>query len=315
MIHRVLVGATASGKKAVAAALHERHGLALLSMDSVKVYRGMDIGTDKPDAALRRQAPFALLDLVDHDRAFSAGDWVRAAQAEIAARDAPVLFTGGTPLYLRLLLRGLCPAPPTDPSLRRALDELWGREGETAVRAELAAGDPVLAARLRPGDRKRLLRALAVWRATGRPLSGWQAEHTRPVLDGRLVIAALRRSPSDQLGRVRTRVRTMLERGLVEEVEALRARAPFAREPGCAIGYAEVLALLAGTLRAEALPERILVRTRRLVRKQRQHLLAFPEMRWVAVAGDEPAEGLVDRVARALELPPRQGAVRRSSSA
>jgi tRNA dimethylallyltransferase len=300
VIQRVLVGATASGKKSVAAVLHERYGLRLLSMDSVKVYRGMDIGTDKPDAEFLRTAPFGLLDLVGHDQGFSAGDWLRAARAELAAGDAPALFAGGTPLYLRLLLRGLCPAPPTAPALLRELDGLWEREGEAAVRGALAAGDPALAARLLPGDRKRLLRGLAVLRTTGVPLSVWQAEHTRPVLAGRVVVAALRRPPDEQLARAARRVQRMLAQGLVEEVRALSERAPFAREPARAIGYAEVLALLAGRLEPAALAERMLVRTRQLLRKQRQHLQAFPELTWVDVAADEPMSSVAERVARVL---------------
>ncbi|MHC5210037.1 MAG: tRNA (adenosine(37)-N6)-dimethylallyltransferase MiaA [Planctomycetota bacterium] len=302
MIQRVLVGATASGKKSVAAALHERHGVRLLSMDSIKVYRGMDIGTDKPDAALRRQAPFELLDLVGHDQPFSAGDWVRAAQAVLAAGSEPALFAGGTPFYLRLLLHGLCPAPPSDPTLRRELDELWERKGEAAVRDALAAGDPELAARLLPGDRKRLLRGLEVLRATGRPLSVWQSEHTRPVVEGRILVAALRRPPAVQHERAGRRVERMLERGLVEEVEALQARAPFAREPARAIGYAEVLAMLGGRLEPAALPERMRIRTRQLLRKQRQHLNALPDIEWVDVDADESDASVATRVARVLEL-------------
>jgi tRNA dimethylallyltransferase len=302
VIQRVLVGATASGKKAVAAALHERHGVRLLSMDSIKVYRGMDIGSDKPDAALRRRAPFALLDLVGHDQAFSAGDWVRAARVELGREGAPALFAGGTPLYLRLLLRGLCPAPPSDPELRKALALVWEREGEAVVRRELAHGDPDLAARLLPGDAKRLLRGLEVLRTTGRPLSVWQAQHTRPVVAGRVVVAALRRPPEVQLARAAQRIQDMLARGLVAEVEALRARAAFAREPARAIGYAEALAVLDGVLAAAALPERMLVRTRQLLRKQRQHLAGFPELVWVDVGSHDSAESVADRVARVLEL-------------
>lgn len=296
---RVLAGGTASGKKLVAAELHRRHGWRLLSMDSMKVYRGMDLGTDKPSAALRARAPFALLDLVGHDQRFSAGDWLRAAQAELERPGAPPLFAGGTPLYLRLLLRGLCPSPPVDPARRAALAAEWDARGEAAVRARLAALDPQAEARLLPGDRKRLLRALEVAEASGRPLSEWQREHTRLPLPGTLRVVALRCDPPRHIERLARRVDRMLDDGLLDEVRGLLARAPFAPEPARAIGYAEALEHLAGRLDAPRLRERIVTRTRQLVRKQRLHLQSFAEVAWVDAEG--PADEVATRVERALE--------------
>ena len=300
--HLVLVGATAGGKKAVALELRRRHGLALLSMDSVKVYRGMDVGTDKPPPAARGETGFRLLDLVRHDERFTAGDWLRAAAGEVERAGGRVLFVGGTPLYLRLLLQGLCPAPPADPALRAELAALWEREGEAEVRRRLAAADPAAAARLLPGDAKRLLRALEVVQLTGVPLTTWQREHTAPVVPGRFRVAALRRAPDDALGRVRRRVGEMLAAGLVAEVEALARVAPFAREPAAAIGYAEALAFLAGTLPAAQLPERILVRTRQLLRKQRQHVEQLVPSAWIDVAPGASVEQATGQVERALGL-------------
>jgi tRNA dimethylallyltransferase len=297
---RVLVGGTASGKKAVAAELHARHGWRLLSMDSMKVYRGMDIGTDKPSPALQARAPFALLDLAGHDQPFSAGDWLRAAQAEAERAGAPLLFAGGTPLYLRLLLRGLCPSPPADRALRAALEADWAARGEAAVRAELRALDPQAEARLLPGDRKRVLRALEVARLTGRPLSGWQREHTRPPLPGRVAVAALRREPRAQERRSLARVDRMLAEGLLDEVRGLLARAPFATEPGRAIGYREALEHLAGRLDAAGLRERMVVRTRQLVRKQRLHLQGLAEVRWIEVGEEDSAAEVAGKVERVL---------------
>jgi len=302
VIHRVLVGGTASGKKAVAAELHRRHGLPILSMDSMKVYRGMDIGTDKPSAEMRRETPFELLDLVGHDEGYSAGRWARAARDVVGRVGGEVLFAGGTPLYLRLLLDGLCATPPADEALREELAALWDDAGEAAVRDELKRLDPVSEGRLFRGDRKRLLRALEVSRLTGRPLSNWQQEATEPVVPGTFSVVAMSRSPEDRWARVQERVGRMLSDGLVAEVDGLAARAPFALEPGRAIGYAEVLALRAGTLAEAALSERIAVRTRQLLRKQRLALRPWPQIRWIDVSAQARSDEVVRDVERAFEL-------------
>lgn len=302
VVRRVLVGGTASGKKRVAAELARRHGLRVLSMDSMKVYRGMDIGTDKPGPELLAEVPFGLLDLVGHGESFSAGRWVEAAQRAVEAAGAPVLFAGGTPLYLRLLLRGLFTGPSADPDLRRELDRLWDEQGEASVRAELARVDPAGEARLLPGDRKRLLRALEVQRLTGRSLTELQASETRPPIAGRFVVAALRHEPRLHQERIVARVRAMLDAGLLDEVAGLLAQAPFAREPGRCIGYAEALEHLAGRMDRAALALRIAQRTRQLARKQRMFISTHPEVRWVDVdPGADPGR-VCDDVACVLEL-------------
>lgn len=300
--HYVLAGGTACGKKTIALELLRRHGLPLLSMDSVKVYRGMDLGSDKPAPALRGEHGFRLLDLSGHDQSFSAGQWLRAAAAEVERAGGPVLFVGGTTLYLRLLLRGLCPTPPADVALRAQLQALWEREGEAEVRRRLALADPEAAARLLPGDAKRLLRALEVVQLTGVPLSTWQRERTVPVVPGSFRVVALRRGAEEQMLRVRRRVDTMLAAGLVAEVEALARAAPFAREAAAAIGYAESLDVLAGRLAAARLPERIAVRTRQLLRKQRMHLDQLAPGAWVELGADARVEPAVEQVERAFGL-------------
>jgi len=302
VIHRVLVGGTASGKKTLAVELFRRHGLRPLSMDSMKVHRGMDIGTDKPSAALRADTGFGLLDLVGHDERFSAGRWIEHAAGEASRCPEGVLFAGGTPLYLRLLLRGIFPGPPADDDVRAELHALWDRAGEDAVRRELARVDPVAEARLLPGDRKRVVRAIEVHRITGRPITAWQSEDTRPPIAGRFLVAALRTEPGLHGERIVRRVDAMLAAGLLDEVRGLLARAPFAPEPGRSIGYAEAVDHLAGRLDAAAMRERIVVRTRQLVRKQRIFLASFPEIRWVDVGEATPPHELVQRVEAALEL-------------
>jgi len=247
-------------------------------------------------------APFGLLDLVSHQEGFSAGRWVAAAVAAVKASEPGVLFAGGTPLYLRLLLRGLFPGPPANPPVREQIEQLWEAEGEAAVRAELAGVDPESEGRLLPGDRRRLVRALEVHRVSGRAMSSWQQEETRPPIPGRFVVAALRHQKEAHGERIARRVQRMVQRGLVSEVADLLDQGPFAKEPGGSIGYAEAQAHLAGALDAPGMIERITVRTRQLVRKQRTFLASHDEIRWLDVGADEPLDQLVDRAAVALEL-------------
>lgn len=301
----VLVGGTASGKKRVAAELHARTGCAVLSMDSMKVYRGMDVGTDKPDAELRAGTPFELLDLVGHHERFTAGQWLDAAAEAVARADAAgrgVLFAGGTPFYLKLLIDGLFPGPGGDEAIRAELDARWASEGEAAVRAELAVVDPEIEARLSPGDRKRVIRALEVARLTGRPISDWQREETVRRIGGDFVVAALRRERDAHEQRLRARVDAMFAGGLLDEVRALQDAAPFADEPGRSIGYQEARDVLAGALDVDAARERTSVRTRQLVRRQRIFVDGFgPErVTWVDVADDATAATVADDVQRVL---------------
>lgn len=300
--YRVLVGGTASGKKALATTLFRRHGLRPLAMDSMKVYRGMDIGTDKPAPAVVAETDYALLDLVGHDEPFSVGRWTEHAVRVVADEARPVVFTGGTPLYLRALLRGLFDGPPVDPALRERFERQWDEQGEAACRAELARVDPELEQRLLPGDRKRLLRGLEIHAATGRPLTAWQREETRRPLEGSFLVAGLRPEPEWHADRCRTRARAMFDGGLLDEVSALRAVAPFAREAGRCIGYAEAQAVLDGQLDLAAAQERVVVRTRQLVRKQRMFLAGFDEIRWVDVGPRTTPEQLARDVETALEL-------------
>jgi tRNA dimethylallyltransferase len=271
-------------------------------MDSMKVYRGMDIGTDKPPRALIEELDWRLLDLVGHDERYSAGRWVGQA-AELANQtEQSLLFAGGTPLYLRLLLRGIVPVPPGNAALEAELEALWEREGEAHFREQLAEVDPELEGRLFPGDKKRLVRGLEVHRLTGRPLSDWQREETVRPLEGQFLVVALRHEAPEHERRVRSRVSRMFDEGFLDEVTALLAHSPFGREAGQSIGYAEAQEVLAGRMTQEAAIERIAIRTRQLVRKQRMFLSSFPEIQWVDVRPGESEEDLAARVGECLCL-------------
>ncbi len=187
-----LTGPTASGKTAVGVALARRLGAEVVAMDSMTIYRGMDIGTAKPTLAERGGIPHHLIDLIEPWESASVADyrdWAAEAISAIEARGHRALFVGGTALYLKALLRGLFAGPGSDPDLRRRLEQEAEATGDAALHARLAALDPTTAARLHPHDRRRIVRALEVIELTGRPLSTLQVEHQRPAPAGVQVYA------------------------------------------------------------------------------------------------------------------------------
>jgi tRNA dimethylallyltransferase len=174
-----LSGPTASGKTEVGVALAPLIGAEIVAMDSMTLYRGMDVGTAKPTAEQRRRVPHHLVDVLEPAESFSLAAYVgRAARCvgEIEARRRQALFVGGTPLYLKALVRGMFEGPPADPALRRRLAEEARRYGPGWLHARLRVIDPAAAARLHPNDTKRLIRAIEVHEKTGRPISAWQQQ-------------------------------------------------------------------------------------------------------------------------------------------
>lgn len=174
-----LAGSTASGKSAVGMELAGRIGAEIVSLDSIALYRGMDIGTAKPSVQDRREVPHHLIDILDPHEEFSLAQYIEAAgrvAAEISGRGRQVLFVGGTPLYLKGLLRGVFQGPPADWELRRRLADEARQHGDVWLHEHLAAIDPVAAARLHPNDTRRLIRAIEVFEKLGRPISEWQRQ-------------------------------------------------------------------------------------------------------------------------------------------
>jgi len=292
-----LAGPTASGKSAaalaIAAALAPRHAVEIVSVDSALVYRGMDIGTAKPSALERGAVPHHLIDVVDTAERYSAARFVADASAAIAAiraRGNVPLLVGGTMLYFKALFDGLDDLPEADPTVRAAIDARAAQAGWPALHSELAAIDPLTAARLAPNDSQRIQRALEVHRVSGRPLSAW---HSAP--DGRTPpLIAL--EPNDRASlhaRIGERFSAMLDAGFVDEVRRLRARADLnAGLPSMrAVGYRQAWAALdggdLGTLAAKASAA-----TRQLAKRQLTWLRSMP---WREVVACDAADA-VDRV-------------------
>ena len=268
------MGPTASGKTETAVRLVERFPLDIVSVDSALVYRGMDIGTAKPDAATLTRAPHRLIDIREPEDAYSAGAFVSDADREIEAilaRGRAPLLVGGTMLYFRALMRGIADMPRGDPALRAEIDEAASVRGWPALHAELASVDPASAARIAPNDRQRIQRALEVYRSTGQSLSALHGK-AAPGLSGyRFVKIALvdeRRSRLHE--RINARFLTMLDAGFVDEVRTLMARPGLtADSPSMrAVGYRQLWACLAGECDLETAVARGQAATRQLAKRQ-----------------------------------------------
>ncbi|HMM77612.1 MAG TPA: tRNA (adenosine(37)-N6)-dimethylallyltransferase MiaA [Gammaproteobacteria bacterium] len=268
-----LMGPTGAGKTAAALWLAARLPLEILSVDSALVYRGLDIGTAKPDPAERRRVPHHLIDVCDPADAYSAGRFraeARAAIAAIRGRGRLPLLVGGTGLYFRVLESGIAEIPAPPPALRAALRAEAALRGPAALHARLAAVDPEGAARIHPHDPQRITRALEVFAATGRALSAHFGA-AGGGLEEPIVKYVL--APGDRAGlraRLARRFAAMLEQGLINEVAALRARGDL--DPGCsalrAVGYREVWRHLAGELTQAEMVSRAVNATRQYAKRQ-----------------------------------------------
>ncbi len=277
-----IMGPTASGKTALAVHLAGRFPLDIVSVDSALVYRGMDIGTAKPDAATLARAPHRLLDIRDPDAPYSAAafrDDALAAMAEIAARGRVPLLVGGTMLYFRVLLKGLDDLPRADPALRAELEAEAATRGWPALHAELARFDPATAARLAPNDAQRIGRALEIVRLTGRPMSA-QLARTAAALPYDVLQLAL--VPSDRAvlhRRIAERFDDMLDAGLLDELRTLRARYKLTPDlPSMrAVGYRQAWACLDGAIDTQTLREQGIAATRQLAKRQLTWLRSWPD--------------------------------------
>ncbi len=291
-----LQGPTGAGKTDLAVALVERLPLAIISVDSAMVYRGLDIGTAKPDAATRARAPHRLIDILDPSEPYSAARFRQDALAEIAAIHATgriPLLVGGTGLYFRALERGLSRLPAADPLVRARLDREREQYGTSGLHERLVRLDPEAAARIHPNDPQRILRALEVFELTGQPLSKLQSaggNETLPFRVVKLAIAPRDRGPLQQ--RIEHRFHAMLTLGLVDEVAGLRARGDLGLSlPALrAVGYRQVWQYLDGLLDYDIMVKRGIIATRQFAKRQLTWLRAEESLIWL----DSTAPGLLD---------------------
>jgi tRNA dimethylallyltransferase len=284
-----IVGPTASGKSALALSLAREVPAEIVSCDSLQVYRGLDIGSAKPTAAERREVPHHLIDVVDPDQDFSAADYARRgreALREISARGRLPIVVGGTGLYLRALLRGLFAGPSRDPHLRERLERVAARRGDASLHRLLARVDPDAAARIEVRDRVRVIRALEVWRASGRPLTAHHRDDTEPLSGYAWLVVGLAPEREALRRHVEARTRAMFAAGFVEEVRALLARYPKARRPLAAIGYRQAAAVVRGEWTVDQAQRDMVNHTMRYAKRQRTWFRHQEDVRWFETADE-----------------------------
>ncbi|MBN1489016.1 MAG: tRNA (adenosine(37)-N6)-dimethylallyltransferase MiaA [Phycisphaerae bacterium] len=295
-----ILGCTGCGKGRVGRALARRLDAEIVSVDSMKVYRRMDIGTAKPSAEERAEVPHHLMDIVEPSESFSAARFVEAADAaiaEIAGRGRRILAVGGTCLYIKSLTEGLFEGPGADPAIRATLRERAAAEGSAALHAELQRIDPVAAERIHPNDLRRIERAIEVFQLTGTPISELQKQwdQSRTRYDCRFW--GLRREKLEQSQRINLRVHRMIEIGLVDEVRALLAEpAGLSEVAAQAVGYAEISAHLRGACPIDDAIEDIKINSRHLAKSQRTWFRRWQGVHWTDIDEADTVDSVVERL-------------------
>ena len=290
-----LSGPTASGKTSTGLELAEVLGAEIISLDSMAIYRGMDIGTAKPTADEQQRVPHHLLDIADPGESFSLDQYYAMAFDaidDIRSRDREVLFVGGTPLYLKSLLRGIFQGPPADWEFREQIQAELEEVGVQALHDRLAQVDPLSATKLDANDVRRIIRALEVYKTTGQPISHLQEQFDVAHRAEQCRVFALDWPRPELHKRIDTRVDQMFADGLVQEVEQLiAAEDGLGRTSSQAVGYREVMEHLEGRATLEEAIERTKTRTRQFAKRQMTWFRSLEECRWVALNSRmEPVE-------------------------
>lgn len=294
----VIIGPTASGKSALALALAQQIGAQILSVDSMQIYLGMDIGTAKPTREEQARVKHHLIDVAEPNETFAVAEFVELADAIIAdaaARKVPLIATGGTPMYYKALFEGLFEGPSADPTLRDAL----AQNSNDDLHARLTQVDPAAAARIHVNDRKRLVRALEVFELTGKPISSMQNEWQGDMQRHRAVWFGLDWEKEAINRRINARVKQMIADGWLDETRALLDRyGELSRTASEATGYHELIEHIRGRMSLDDAIEQIKIATRQLARRQMKWFRRFPNVTWMK--GDTPIESLSQQIISSL---------------
>lgn len=296
-----LSGPTASGKTRVALGLARALNAEILSMDSMSLYRKMDIGTAKPTSRERAEIPHHLIDILDPHEEYSVSDYVQTARKtveEIRSRGRNALFVGGTPLYLKGLLRGIFQGPPGNPELRKTLQD--SADSGFDLHRRLAEIDPISAQRLHPNDQRRIIRAIEIYELTGRPISEFQTQFQSPASDSEHRVYVLDWEKDALNHRIDRRVEEMFEQGFLEEARDLR-KIHLGKTSSQALGYRELFDFLDG--KYDSLPETVaLIRlhTRQFAKRQRTWFRSLSECRFLPMSDSSTPEKIVEHILREI---------------
>ena len=295
-----LTGATASGKSRISLFLAERLNAEIISLDSMAIYRGMDIGTAKPGPAEQSRVPHHMIDVVDPTEQFSVSQYRDSALEmirQIQAQGKQVLFVGGTALYLKALLRGMFDGPPADWDFRKQIEAEVGEDGAGLLHQRLEMVDPVAASNLHPNDHRRIIRALEVYKTTGKPISHLQMEFDEGRESEACRVFTIRHDRAVLHERIEKRVSTMFEAGLVDEVRGLLAKwGALGHTASQAVGYREVIDFIEDTKSEAEMIDQVKIRTRRFARHQETWFRGMSECEIIDLASDFEEEALADLI-------------------
>ncbi|MCK4752159.1 MAG: tRNA (adenosine(37)-N6)-dimethylallyltransferase MiaA [Planctomycetes bacterium] len=299
----LILGTTASGKSRLAFELAKKINAEIITIDSMKVYRRMDIGTAKPPIEARQQVKYHLIDVMEPSDSFNVGLFLEKANEaieQIKNRNKKIIAVGGTALYIKALLYGLFDGAGTDENIRQNLQQQAETNGMEKLYQRLKQVDGAAAERIHLNDSKRIIRALEVYEITGQPISTFQQQFdAEPKQDWKII--GLRREKPTESKRTNARVKKMLDTGLVDEVKSLLAEEkPLSKQATCAIGYAEIIDYLNGQTTLDEAAELIKKNTRRLAKGQRTWFKTFKNVNWLDIEDDESAEKILERTTTLL---------------
>ena len=302
----VVCGPTASGKTALSIALAKAFGGEVVSADSMQIYRGMDIGTAKPTLEEREGIPHHMLDVAEPGESYSVSRYVQEATAcveDILSRGKLPIVCGGTGLYIDGLIRGTDFQPAgTDNGIREVLEKEWEEQGAEAMMARLAAVDPDSAERLHLSDKRRILRALEVYLATGETITAHNARTKAIPPRFEAVMIGLNTQPRDILyGRIDRRVDVMLEQGLLQEVQTLLEKGLLEGTAAQAIGYKELLAHFRGEMTLEAAADLIRQKSRNYAKRQLTWFRRDERVKWIVYNAPQAAQAVLQEATEYLQ--------------
>lgn len=281
-----LMGPTAAGKSSLAIEIAERFNFEIISVDSAMVYKGLDIGTAKPSAEILKKTPHALIDIIEPNQIYSAGQFhgdALAAIKNIFSRGKVPLLVGGTMLYFRILLQGLSPMPKADANLRATLKKIAAEKGWNFLHQELKHIDPLGFHRINPRDQQRIQRAMEVFLLTGKSITAWQQANSHLLANYKIFSFALAPAREELQQRIAQRFQQMLELGFMEEALQLFNNPAFCSDlPAMrTVNYRQAWDYFAGKLTYAEMVEKAIIATRQLAKRQMTWLRSFPELTWI----------------------------------